>query len=263
MLITLLLHIVSSSFFLQSPSCSLILVLSSLPFPALTALPSFSAQLDEILTYKAAVPMCAFCLWPRFESCSVLPTVTFTYVPSLLVLFFPIPTLFSLELTRVLRHATLCFSHSREGGYWRPYWNEPPSTELSATRGHLRDWGHSYRSPGADWQGQSGMALLRMRFSLHCLPCVLIKLVDMVIECCSQEHSYSNFYGLVSERFCKLNQECNECHESFETYFETIRHMKRIFCVISHGYHMALWPPCKWCHLLLGHSAGDQDERGW
>lgn len=62
MLITLLLHIVSSSFFLQSPSHSLILVLSSLPFPALTALPSFSAQLDEILTYKAATPTCAFCL---------------------------------------------------------------------------------------------------------------------------------------------------------------------------------------------------------
>ena len=122
--------------------------------------------------------MCAFCLWPLFESCSVLPTVTFTYLPSLLVLFFPIPTLFSLELTRVLRHTTLCFSHSREGGYWRPYWNEPPSTELSATRGHLCDWGHSYRSPGADWQGQSGMALLRMRFSLHCLPCVLISSIS-------------------------------------------------------------------------------------
>lgn len=94
------------------------------------------------------------------------------------------------------------------------------------------------------------MALLRMRFSLHCLPCVLIKLVNMVIKCCSQEHSYSNFYGLVSERFCKLNQECNECHESFETYFETIRHMKRIFCVISHGYHMAI----TW---IFGHLAND------
>ena len=45
----------------------------------------------------------------------------------------------------------------------------------------------------------------------------------MVIECCSQERSYSNFYGLVSERFCKLNRVWNECYESaFETYFDTI-----------------------------------------
>jgi pre-mRNA-splicing factor CWC22 len=45
----------------------------------------------------------------------------------------------------------------------------------------------------------------------------------MVIECCSQERSYSNFYGLVSERFCKLNRVWNECYErAFETYFDTI-----------------------------------------
>ena len=45
----------------------------------------------------------------------------------------------------------------------------------------------------------------------------------MIIECCSQERSYSNFYGLVSERFCKLNRVWNECYErAFETYFETI-----------------------------------------
>jgi hypothetical protein len=45
----------------------------------------------------------------------------------------------------------------------------------------------------------------------------------MIIECCSQERSYSNFYGLVSERFCKLNRVWNECYErAFETYYETI-----------------------------------------
>ncbi|KAH9999062.1 hypothetical protein BJV77DRAFT_978730 [Russula vinacea] len=50
-----------------------------------------------------------------------------------------------------------------------------------------------------------------------------IELVNMIIECCSQERSYSNFYGLVSERFCKLNRVWNECYErAFETYFETI-----------------------------------------
>ncbi|KAH9029536.1 MIF4G-domain-containing protein [Lactarius hengduanensis] len=50
-----------------------------------------------------------------------------------------------------------------------------------------------------------------------------IELVNMVIECCSQERSYSTFYGLTSERFCKLNRVWCECYESaFVTYYETI-----------------------------------------
>lgn len=45
----------------------------------------------------------------------------------------------------------------------------------------------------------------------------------MIIECCSQERSYSTFYGLVSERFCKLNRVWNESFErALETYYETI-----------------------------------------
>ena len=50
-----------------------------------------------------------------------------------------------------------------------------------------------------------------------------IELVNMVIECCSQERSYSTFYGLTSERFCKLNRVWCECYErAFETYYDTI-----------------------------------------
>ena len=33
-----------------------------------------------------------------------------------------------------------------------------------------------------------------------------IELVNMIIECCSQERSFVSFYGLLSERFCKLNK---------------------------------------------------------
>jgi len=45
----------------------------------------------------------------------------------------------------------------------------------------------------------------------------------MVTECCSQERSYSAFYGLVSERFCKLKRVWNESFENaFETYYDTI-----------------------------------------
>jgi len=50
-----------------------------------------------------------------------------------------------------------------------------------------------------------------------------IELANMIIECCSQERSYSNFYGLVGERFCKLNRVWFDCFESaFRTYYDTI-----------------------------------------
>ena len=50
-----------------------------------------------------------------------------------------------------------------------------------------------------------------------------MELVNMVIECCSQERSYLTFYGLVSERFCKLNRVWNEPFErAFETCYDTI-----------------------------------------
>lgn len=45
----------------------------------------------------------------------------------------------------------------------------------------------------------------------------------MIIECCSQERSYSTFYGLIGERFCKLNRVWNECFEqAFTNYYTTI-----------------------------------------
>jgi pre-mRNA-splicing factor CWC22 len=45
----------------------------------------------------------------------------------------------------------------------------------------------------------------------------------MVIECCSQERSYSNFYGLIGERFCKLNRVwCENFEQAFANYYETI-----------------------------------------
>ena len=45
----------------------------------------------------------------------------------------------------------------------------------------------------------------------------------MVIECCSQERSYSTFYGLVGERFCRLNRIWFDCFETaFGTYYDTV-----------------------------------------
>lgn len=45
----------------------------------------------------------------------------------------------------------------------------------------------------------------------------------MVIECCSQERTYSKFYGLIGERFAKLNRLWTELFEDyFRTYYNTI-----------------------------------------
>ncbi|KAL1742623.1 armadillo-type protein, partial [Schizophyllum fasciatum] len=50
-----------------------------------------------------------------------------------------------------------------------------------------------------------------------------IELAKMIIECCSQERSYSTFYGLVGERFSKLNRVWTDCfEEAFTIYYDTI-----------------------------------------
>jgi len=45
----------------------------------------------------------------------------------------------------------------------------------------------------------------------------LIELVNMVIECCSQERSYSTFYGLVGDRFCSSTAMERAVEKAFET----------------------------------------------
>lgn len=45
----------------------------------------------------------------------------------------------------------------------------------------------------------------------------------MIIECCSQERSYSTFYGLIGERFSKLNRVWTDSFEqAFVNYYTTI-----------------------------------------
>ncbi|RDL40725.1 Uncharacterized protein BP5553_00704 [Venustampulla echinocandica] len=49
------------------------------------------------------------------------------------------------------------------------------------------------------------------------------ELPSMVIECCSQERTYSKFYGLIGERFAKINRLWTDLFEqSFVKYYETI-----------------------------------------
>lgn len=45
----------------------------------------------------------------------------------------------------------------------------------------------------------------------------------MIVECCSQERSYSQFYGLIGERFCKIGRVWQEnFQEAFTKYYDTI-----------------------------------------
>ncbi|KAK9389793.1 armadillo-type protein [Lipomyces mesembrius] len=50
-----------------------------------------------------------------------------------------------------------------------------------------------------------------------------VEMVNMIIECCSQEKIYSKFYGLIGERFCKMNRFWKSTFaEAFKTYYDTI-----------------------------------------
>lgn len=49
------------------------------------------------------------------------------------------------------------------------------------------------------------------------------ELCDMVVQCCSQERTYAKYYGMIGERFCKLNRSWRLIFEaSFESYYDTI-----------------------------------------
>ncbi|KAI9039682.1 MIF4G-domain-containing protein [Aspergillus affinis] len=49
------------------------------------------------------------------------------------------------------------------------------------------------------------------------------ELPSMIIECCSQERTYSKFYGLIGERFSKINRFWSDLFEAaFAKYYDTI-----------------------------------------
>ena len=49
------------------------------------------------------------------------------------------------------------------------------------------------------------------------------ELPSMIIECCSQERTYNKFFGMIGERFCKLNRLWRDLFaDMFTKYYETI-----------------------------------------
>ncbi|KNE57414.1 hypothetical protein AMAG_03133 [Allomyces macrogynus ATCC 38327] len=50
-----------------------------------------------------------------------------------------------------------------------------------------------------------------------------MELVHMIIECCSQERTYKKYYGLIAERFCKINRLWADLFaEAFAKHYATI-----------------------------------------
>lgn len=66
------------------------------------------------------------------------------------------------------------------------------------------------------------------------------ELPSMIIECCSQERTYSKFYGLIGERFARINRLWTDLFEqSFAKYYDTIHRyetnrLRNIACFFGH-----------------------------
>ncbi|KAJ2355499.1 pre-mRNA-splicing factor cwc22 [Coemansia sp. RSA 2618] len=66
------------------------------------------------------------------------------------------------------------------------------------------------------------------------------ELCNMVIECCSQERTYKNFYGLIGERLCKVNRQwANGFVQAFASCYENIHryetsHLRNIAHFFAH-----------------------------
>jgi len=53
------------------------------------------------------------------------------------------------------------------------------------------------------------------------------ELINMIIECCSQERTFLRYYGLVSGRFCLLNERWQQAfEEAFATQYNTIHRLE-------------------------------------
>ncbi|MCJ1389282.1 pre-mRNA-splicing factor cwc22 [Xylographa bjoerkii] len=87
------------------------------------------------------------------------------------------------------------------------------------------------------------------------------ELPSMVIECCSQERTYSKFYGLIGERFAKLNRLWTELFEaSFAKYFDTIHRYEtnRLRNIARFFGHMLSSDAIGWHVLSIVHLNEDE-----
>ncbi|RHZ66325.1 pre-mRNA-splicing factor cwc22 [Aspergillus thermomutatus] len=87
------------------------------------------------------------------------------------------------------------------------------------------------------------------------------ELPSMIIECCSQERTYSKFYGLIGERFAKINRLWSDLFEaSFAKYYDTIHRYEtnRLRNIARFFGHMLSTDAIGWHVLSIIHLNEDE-----
>ena len=83
------------------------------------------------------------------------------------------------------------------------------------------------------------------------------ELINMIIECCSQERTFLRYYGMIAARFCLLHPRwCNAFMEAFGVQYETIhrletnklRNVAKLFAHLLHTDSMP-WSVLTFIHL--------------
>jgi len=55
-------------------------------------------------------------------------------------------------------------------------------------------------------------------------------LVEMIIECCSQERTFTRFFGLLAQRFCLLRREYMEAF--CQAFCEHVRGLRHVLAIV-------------------------------
>jgi len=87
------------------------------------------------------------------------------------------------------------------------------------------------------------------------------ELTTMIVECASQERTYEKFYGMIGERFCKLNRVWTELFEDgFVQYYETIHRFEtNRLRIISQFYaHLLATDAIGW-HVFMAIKLNEED----
>ncbi|KAF2000267.1 MIF4G-domain-containing protein, partial [Amniculicola lignicola CBS 123094] len=87
------------------------------------------------------------------------------------------------------------------------------------------------------------------------------ELTSMVIECASQERTYEKFYGMIGERFCKLNRMWSGLfEENFVNYFETMHRFEtnRIRIIAQFFAYLLATDAMGW-HVMMAIKMSEED----
>ncbi|KAF2823468.1 MIF4G-domain-containing protein [Ophiobolus disseminans] len=87
------------------------------------------------------------------------------------------------------------------------------------------------------------------------------ELTTMIVECASQERTYEKFYGMIGERFCKLNRMWTDLfEEGFAHYYETIHRFEtnRLRIIAQFFAHLLASDAIGW-HVFMVIKLNEED----